>query len=69
MNNPNPPTKSIDISTQQGLDLLKVKAKYYGYYAEHLKVMELIEEVERLRENTPENIEKFLLEQQKRLGF
>ena len=50
MNNPNPPSKDIDIKTQEGLDLLKVKAKYYGHYAEQLKVVELIEEIEDLRE-------------------
>lgn len=49
MNNINPPTKSIDIKTQEGLNLLKTKAEYYGYYAEHLKVLELIEEIEKLR--------------------
>jgi hypothetical protein len=48
MNN-NPPTKSIDISTQEGLDLLRIKAKYYGHYAEFLKVVELIDEIEQLR--------------------
>ena len=47
--NPNPPSKSIDIGTQEGLALLKRKAIYYGHYAEHLKVLELIEEIERLR--------------------
>ena len=51
MNNINPPTKSIDIKTQEGLDLLKIKAEYYGYYAEHLKVLELIMEIEKLRED------------------
>lgn len=49
MSNPNPPAKSIDIGTQEGLELLKTKAKYYGHYATNLKVLELIEEVERLR--------------------
>lgn len=49
MNNPNPPTKSIDISTQEGLDLLRIKAKYYGHYAEFLKVVELIDEIESSR--------------------
>ena len=48
MNNPNPASKDIDISTQEGLDLLKIKAKYYGHYAEQLKVLELIEKVEEL---------------------
>jgi hypothetical protein len=52
--NPNPPHKDIDIHTQEGLELLKIKAKYYGHYAEHLKVLELIEEIEKLRiDNTP----------------
>ena len=45
----NPPAKSIFIGTQEGLELLKTKAKFYGHYAENLKVMELIEEIERLR--------------------
>lgn len=45
----NPPAKSIDILTQAGLDLLKMKAKYYGHYAENLKVLELISQVENLR--------------------
>jgi hypothetical protein len=42
--------KYIDIQTQEGLDVLKQKAKYYGYYADNLMVRELIEEIERLRE-------------------
>jgi len=58
MNNPNPPTKSIDISTQDGLDLLKIKAKYYGHYADNLKVLELIEEIERLRADPDEALLK-----------
>ena len=37
---------NIDIKTQEGLDLLKIKAKYYGHYAENLKVLELIAEIE-----------------------
>jgi hypothetical protein len=45
----NPPTKSIDIHTQEGLELLKIKAKYYGHYAENLKTLELVSEVENLR--------------------
>lgn len=49
MNNPNPATKDIDIKTQQGLDLLKIKAKYYGHYADFLLVKELITEIELLR--------------------
>ena len=44
--------KDIDISTQEGLDQLKIKAKYYDYYAQNLKVLELIEEIESLRNNT-----------------
>ncbi len=47
-NNPNPSSKDIDVQTQSGLELLKIKAKYYGHYAEQLKVLELIEEIERL---------------------
>ena len=39
----------IDIRTQEGLDLLKAKAKFYGYYATNLYVLELIKEVEALR--------------------
>jgi len=42
-------SEDIDIRTPEGLELLKVKAKYYGHYAEFLKVFELIEEIERLR--------------------
>jgi hypothetical protein len=45
----NPDSKTIDIKTQAGLDLLKMKAEYYGHYAEHLKVAELISEIEELR--------------------
>jgi len=44
-------SKKIDLSTQEGLDLLKAKARSYGHYAEFLQVMELIEEVEKLRGN------------------
>jgi hypothetical protein len=51
MSNPNPSLKDINIKTQEGLDLLKTKAKYYGHYAEHLKVIELINEIEDLRQN------------------
>ncbi len=47
-NNSNPSSKDIDVQTQDGLELLKTKAKYYGHYAEQLKVLELIEEIERL---------------------
>ena len=50
----NPTTKDIDISTQKGLDLLRVKAKFYGHYAENLKVLELIETIEKLRANEKE---------------
>lgn len=49
MINNNPPSKSIDISAQEGLDLLKSRAQYYGHYAEQLKVLELIKIVEDLR--------------------
>lgn len=49
MNNPNPPSKDIDIKTQEGLDLLKAKAKSYGHYADNLQVLELIGEIEKLR--------------------
>jgi hypothetical protein len=41
----------IDIHTKQGLHDLKEKAVYYGHYAEQLKVLELIEEIERLRDH------------------
>lgn len=43
----NPTVK--DISTQANLDLLKIKAKYYGHYADNLLVLILIEEIEKLR--------------------
>jgi hypothetical protein len=46
MSKENPSSKDIDIKTKEGLELLKVKAKYYGHYAEALKVMDLIKEVE-----------------------
>lgn len=49
MNDFNPPSKDIDVKTQKGLDLLKIKAKYYGYYADFLKVPDLIKEIEELR--------------------
>jgi hypothetical protein len=49
MVNPNPASKDIDIQTKKGLELLKTKAKYYGHYAEQLKVLELIQEIESLR--------------------
>lgn len=42
-------SKRIDLSTQEGLDKLKAKAKDYGHYAEFLQVAELITEVENLR--------------------
>jgi hypothetical protein len=45
----NPSSKDIDIKTKEGLELLKIKAKYYGHYAEQLKVLELIEEILDLR--------------------
>ena len=71
--NPNPHSKSIDIGTQEGLDLLKQKAIYYGHYAEHLKVLELIEEVERLRNRdwpeTLEELETAAHEAAKKLGW
>lgn len=71
--NPNPPSKDIDISTQEGLDLLKVKAKYYGHYAEQLKVMELITEIEKLRDRdlftTIEELESTANEAAKKLGW
>ena len=44
----NPESKKINIMTQEGLDLLKIKAKYYGHYAENLKVLELISLIEEL---------------------
>lgn len=47
--NVNPSSKSIDISTEEGLELLKIKARFYGHYAENLKVLEMIEEIEKLR--------------------
>ena len=49
----NPPSKSINVKTQEGLNLLKLKAAYYGHYADNLKVLELIaiaEEVSVLEE-------------------
>lgn len=61
--------KNIDISTQEGLDLLKQKAKYYGHYAENLKVLKLIEEIEYLRVNILEEIEEILTEQSKKQGW
>jgi len=63
MNNPNP--KNIDIRTQEGLDLLNVKAMYYDHYAENLKVLELIQEIEILRLDTDES----LYEARKKLGW
>lgn len=68
----NPSSKNIDVRTQEGLELLKIKAQFYGHYAEQLKVLELIEEVERLRENWPETteaLEVVLLEASKKLGW
>ena len=58
----NPPTKSININTQEGLDLLKHKAKFYGHYAENLKVLELIEEIEILKEEMIERDERCISE-------
>jgi hypothetical protein len=49
MSEQNPSSKDIDVQTREGLEKLKVKAKYYGHYAEQLKVLELIKEIERLR--------------------
>lgn len=46
MGKENPSSKDIDIKTKEGLELLKIKAKYYGHYAEFLKVPELIKEIE-----------------------
>ena len=69
----NPSSKSINISTQEGLDLLKQKAQYYGHYAEQLKVLELIEEVEELRSldwlATTEELETMAHEASKKLGW
>jgi hypothetical protein len=56
----NPSSKNIDINAQEGLDLLKEKAKYYGHYAENLKMLELIEEIEKLRANIESMEETFL---------
>jgi molecular chaperone GrpE (heat shock protein) len=69
VNSPNPPLKSIDIDTNEGLELLKTKAKYYGHYAENLKVLELIAEIERLRANTDEEVEKAIQEASNKLGW
>ena len=49
MSDQNPSSKDIDVKNQNDLEKLKVKAKYYGHYAEQLKVLDLIEEIERLR--------------------
>ena len=57
--------KYIDVKTQEGLNQLKEKAKYYGYYAENLKVLELIEEIERLKIDPEEAV----LENAKKLGW
>jgi hypothetical protein len=54
-----------NIQTQEGLDKLKIKAKYYGYYAENLQVLELIEEIESLRSNP----EVAMNEASKKLGW
>jgi hypothetical protein len=45
----NPDSRKIDIRTKEGLELLRIKAKYYGHYAEFLKVVELIDLVEELQ--------------------
>lgn len=45
----NPDSRKINIRTKEGLDLLRQKAKYYGHYAEQLKVTELIDLVEELQ--------------------
>ena len=45
----NPSSKDIDIKTQEGLEKLKIKAKYYGHYADFLLVPQLIQEIEELR--------------------
>jgi hypothetical protein len=68
----NPSAKNIDVKTQEGLELLKTKARFYGHYAEQLKVLELIEEVERLREEWPETQEALDIafsEASKKLGW
>ena len=63
----------IDIHTKQGLHYLKEKAVYYGHYAEQLKVLELIEEIERLRDHdcheTIEELEAMAHETAKKLGW
>lgn len=41
--------KKIDIKTKQGLVDLRDKAEDMGHYADFLHVVELIDEVERLR--------------------
>lgn len=65
----NPLSKNIDIRTQEGLDLLKIKAKYYDHYAENLKVLELIQEIEELRANTPEATGAALAKARKKFGW
>ena len=57
--------KKIDISTQEGLDLLKAKAKSYGHYAENLQVLELISEIESLRFDPEDTCHEFA----KKLGW
>lgn len=69
MSNANPHSKDIDIQTQEGLELLKIKAEYYGHYAEQLKVLDLIREIEYLRNNTEQRIQEVLAEAQKKLGW
>lgn len=69
MSSQNPDSKKIDIGTDEGLELLRIKAKYYGYYAEQLRVVELIEEVERLRADAAFNSEWASHEAAKKLGW
>jgi hypothetical protein len=51
--NTNPSSKDINIHVQEGLDLLKLKCKYYGHYSDNLLVLELIEQIEILRKCLP----------------
>lgn len=39
-----------NVTTQEGRDKLREKAKYYGYYAKNLQVEELIYRIEQLLE-------------------
>ena len=63
----------IDIHTKQGLHDLKEKAIYYGHYAEQLKVMDLILEIERLRKHdcqeAAEELEAMAHNTAKKLGW